>query len=43
MQRLDINRCESNANFINDIKNSKKTLNLIAFLRRAIKNAKEVL
>ncbi|CAD8063088.1 unnamed protein product [Paramecium sonneborni] len=41
LQRLDINRCESNANFINDIKNSKKTLNLIAFLRRAIKNAKE--
>ncbi|CAD8055427.1 unnamed protein product [Paramecium sonneborni] len=41
LQRLDINRCESNSNFINDIKNSKKTLNLIAFLRRAIKNAKE--
>ncbi|CAD8150982.1 unnamed protein product [Paramecium octaurelia] len=41
LQRLDVNRCESNANFINDIKNSKKTLNLIAFLRRAVKNAKE--
>ncbi|CAD8152687.1 unnamed protein product [Paramecium pentaurelia] len=41
LQRLDINRCESNSNFINDIKNSKKSLNLIAFLRRAVKNAKE--
>ncbi|CAK75893.1 unnamed protein product (macronuclear) [Paramecium tetraurelia] len=41
LSRLDVNRCESNANFINDIKNSKKTLNLIAFLRRAVKNAKE--
>ncbi|CAD8132053.1 unnamed protein product [Paramecium octaurelia] len=41
LQRLDVNRCESNSNFINDIKNSKKTLNLIAFLRRAVKNAKE--
>ncbi|CAD8150296.1 unnamed protein product [Paramecium pentaurelia] len=41
LSRLDINRCESNSNFINDIKNSKKTLNLIAFLRRAVKNAKE--
>lgn len=42
LQRLDVNRCESNANFIQDVKNSKKILNMIAFLRRAIKGAKEV-
>jgi hypothetical protein len=33
---LDANRCTSNSNFVNDLKNSKMILNMIQFLRRAI-------
>lgn len=41
LKLLDENRCEHNSNHINHLKNNKMFLNMIRFLRRAIKNANQ--
>lgn len=46
LKRIDVLngvKCRVSANFINDAKNLKLMLNLIAFLKKAVRNSSEVI